>query len=404
MWLRLLLTATMQLPGVNPEEVEARILIEKKTSINLIEGFAVAVKHYLRGEEGIDYADLYHLVKYLPSYPLPTGIPSQDDFHMVSNSPTRDQSGPHMRKGQHRDAAQSENHHRKSSSAGRRGSILDDTLPDGGCLPGVSDLPLPATSPSPRHSLDKPRQPRPMEKATSRESASDTAVGESKTSSHLDVPPRSLAGARLRKSIDDLKALKPAYFSPGFGWSDFLPSFLTRRYDAKPDGGHHGRRGAKLHAKFTLTHNIPLEISLYLSSYVAALQGRQGAVDGPTICAFQHRPRGKAVTHKTQLAALLASIQQLTDALTGLERVQTTPVPFSYSFHIWIVTMVYCFFLPFQLWPPLGWITIPGTTIAAFVFFGFLVAGEEIEVSTRSLFAFTSAIAHDRHVLEPLRI
>jgi hypothetical protein len=34
------------------EEVKTRVLIEKKTAINLLEAFAVAVKHYLRGEEG----------------------------------------------------------------------------------------------------------------------------------------------------------------------------------------------------------------------------------------------------------------------------------------------------------------------------------------------------------------
>lgn len=35
------------------DENRARILVEKKTAINLLEAFAVAVKHYLRGEDGI---------------------------------------------------------------------------------------------------------------------------------------------------------------------------------------------------------------------------------------------------------------------------------------------------------------------------------------------------------------
>jgi ion channel-forming bestrophin family protein len=38
------------------------------------------VKHYLRGEDGIHYADLYHLVKFLPSYALPSNIPSRVDL------------------------------------------------------------------------------------------------------------------------------------------------------------------------------------------------------------------------------------------------------------------------------------------------------------------------------------
>lgn len=34
------------------KEIKARVLIEKKTVLNLIDAFGVAVKHYLRGEEG----------------------------------------------------------------------------------------------------------------------------------------------------------------------------------------------------------------------------------------------------------------------------------------------------------------------------------------------------------------
>lgn len=34
---------------------------------------------------------------------------------------------------------------------------------------------------------------------------------------------------------------------------------------------------------------------------------------------------------------------------------------------------------PFQLWSTLEWVTIPGTVIVAYIFFGFLVNGDEIE-------------------------
>jgi len=40
---------------VSPEELKARVLVEKKTVLNLIDAYCVAVKHYLRGEEGIVY-------------------------------------------------------------------------------------------------------------------------------------------------------------------------------------------------------------------------------------------------------------------------------------------------------------------------------------------------------------
>lgn len=50
-------------------------MIEKKTAISLLEGYAIALKHYLRGEHGIYYEDLYHLVCYLPKYAIPSSIP-----------------------------------------------------------------------------------------------------------------------------------------------------------------------------------------------------------------------------------------------------------------------------------------------------------------------------------------
>jgi len=78
-------------------------------------------------------------------------------------------------------------------------------------------------------------------------------------------------------------------------------------------------------------------------------------------------------------AALLNSLGQLADALTGLERILTTPIPFSYRVHLWTVTLLYNLFLPFQIWNSLGWLTIPATLLLSFIFFGFLVAGEEIE-------------------------
>jgi len=43
-------------------------VIEKKSMINLTLAFAVSVKHFLRGERGVYYEDLYPLISYLPRY------------------------------------------------------------------------------------------------------------------------------------------------------------------------------------------------------------------------------------------------------------------------------------------------------------------------------------------------
>ena len=65
------------------EKCKAETLIEKKTMINLLEAYAVAVKHYLRKEDGIEYQDLYPFVRFLPKYSLPSNIPSRDEHHLL---------------------------------------------------------------------------------------------------------------------------------------------------------------------------------------------------------------------------------------------------------------------------------------------------------------------------------
>jgi predicted membrane chloride channel (bestrophin family) len=266
------------------EERKARVLLEKKTVINLIEAFAVSVKHYLRGEEGIFYEDLYHLVKFLPPYALPAGLPSTVD---VSGMP------------------------RSRSSDG----TSDDPK-----MSTEGQLPLPVTA-----------------------------------------EPRSPTSGSARVRLGDDSFLLPARIPPEFAIFDVFPFSLLVRQLTKRGKDIKGKKAAKLKARENIvSHNIPLEISLYLSSYVSALQARK-ATDAATT------------------SALLNALLSLNDSLTGLERILTTPIPFSYSIHLWVVTIIYCLALPFQIWGALGWITIPGTTAVAFVFFGFLVAGEEIE-------------------------
>ena len=40
-------------PNITEEEKRVRVLIEKKTVLNLVDAFSVSVKHYLRGESGM---------------------------------------------------------------------------------------------------------------------------------------------------------------------------------------------------------------------------------------------------------------------------------------------------------------------------------------------------------------
>jgi len=168
---------------------------------------------------------------------------------------------------------------------------------------------------------------------------------------------------RIVLSREDESLLMPAHLPPKYGFFDIFPFSLLVRCLTERGKEVKGKKGARLRAELmqhVVSHNLPLELTLYLSSYISALQFRK-IMDTPST------------------NGLITSLNQLVDSLTGLERILTTPIPFSYSVHLWTVSFLYCLFLPFQLWSPLGWLTIPATVFMSFVYFGFLTAGEEIE-------------------------
>ena len=297
-------------PGdtLSEEERKIRVLIEKKTIINLIEAFAVSTKHHLRAEAGIYYEDLYHLVKFLPPYALPTGLPSMVD---LTEMPTN------------------------RSSDGIRHSTSRNNRKEG-AEPG--HLPLPATS-----GLRSP------------------VLG--------SVKPHTV----------DYSFLLPAHNPPQFAIFDVFPFSLLIRRLTERGKNVKGKKAARLRAMRHLadSHNIPLEISLYLVRFqLSQMALYTHPVDrAPTSAPCN--PGGQLTRahpvsicvaelpypYSSPLAALLNVLLSLTDSLTGLERILTTPIPFSYSFHLWFVTVIYCLTLPFQIWETLGWITIPGTTL-----------------------------------------
>jgi len=106
--------------------------------------------------------------------------------------------------------------------------------------------------------------------------------------------------------------------------------------------------------------NIPLEITLFLNSYLAWLMGN-GLLQ-PAIA-----------------TGLMNNIGMLQDAMSNLERIRNTPLPFAYQAHLRISLWLYLFFLPFQLYSAFKWLTIPATAFASFLLLGFLEIGQEIE-------------------------
>jgi ion channel-forming bestrophin family protein len=110
--------------------------------------------------------------------------------------------------------------------------------------------------------------------------------------------------------------IAPSRNPPPFHIFDIWPFYLCIRSIQK--------RGRKLKGKRALrdramnkdakdgVENVPLEITLYLSRYIASLQQR--GLDGLTG------------------GQMMGALSQLVDALTGLERILSTPVPWAVSF------------------------------------------------------------------------
>ncbi|KAL0578360.1 hypothetical protein V5O48_003638 [Marasmius crinis-equi] len=289
-------------------------IMEKKTIINLIQAFGVSVKHYLRGENGVYYEDLYPLVCFLPRYNdnsqialdmLPMWHASEDGEYPYSHGKERSFSEGHR------------------DDDGTRTLIGD---PEGDLEAQVKyDIDTQATKKAKRasliHTMTLPNVPthRPLRPAKN--------------------PPRSTVYdyfpfLKLWKVIKRVVRKKCQYEEVG-----------TLRNPRKPR---------------LADSNVPLEITLYLHRYIDSLLKAN-------------------LVHPAIANGLVNTMAAFQDNLSNLERIRNTPLPFAYQAHLRMTLWLYLFFLPFQIWKALGWLTIPATTFASFMFLGFLEIGQEIE-------------------------
>ena len=146
----------------------------------------------------------------------------------------------------------------------------------------------------------------------------------------------------------------PTYLLPGqnppvFRWSEHFPFrlFVSRSHRLRNKGRKEQRRQMK-EAKTSggVGSNVPLEITFFMSNWIAAMQKRK-TLDVPTV------------------NALLGVVANMVDSLSHLERILTTPIPWSYSAHIWEISVMYCFLLPFQLYSSFGYLTIPAAVVSS---------------------------------------
>lgn len=110
---------------------------------------------------------------------------------------------------------------------------------------------------------------------------------------------------------------------------------------------HQRRKGTPI----PVNHNLPLEITLYLSSYIDTLAQHKKA-NVPTI------------------NSMYTALNLMVDCLTQFERILRSPIPLAYSIHLKQTVWIYCLSLPFQLVKNLQYITIPVVFLASMILMG----------------------------------
>jgi putative membrane protein len=251
------------------EEAQARSLIEKKSAINLLEAFAVAIKHYLRGEDGIYYryetlyfasssciyppilntyfgssSDLYHLVKFLPAYALPAGRPSMSDPH--DDAPKAPESSTH---GQSFASS-------IPLSSSKQPSIIISQPPPGSNLHNRNKF----------DASDEKSLPHPVSIGSpGQRSLGISALASAMPKNGSLIPEKE----RVIFQREDGVYLMPARNPPPYGMFDIFPFSLLVRYLTENGKVVKGQKAARLRVKLkneAISHKLPLEISLYLVS------------------------------------------------------------------------------------------------------------------------------------------
>ncbi|EGO03367.1 hypothetical protein SERLA73DRAFT_101466 [Serpula lacrymans var. lacrymans S7.3] len=292
--------------------------IEKKTMINLLQAFSIAVKHSLRRELGIYYEDLFPLICFLPKYA------SQHASH-VDVLPSRRRSSSTSAKTYKRNAANLDHSSERTMlpSVGRSSTLQDSRYVEAGA---------PILNTTEIHSR--------------RTNTSDVEKGyQTIPCTHPLESARNPPKGKFRSFLSK---------SPFFKSANFCHSSPTGTSAADLTGVSPVCSPPEEHG------NVPLELILHLSSYFAHLLA-QGLLQPAAATMFAN------------------NICMLQDSLANLERVRTSPLPFAYQVHLRISTWLYLFFLPFQLYSTFGYLSIPATTFASFLFLGFLEIGQEIE-------------------------
>jgi predicted membrane chloride channel (bestrophin family) len=304
------------LKGITP----LQNIIEKKTMVNLVSAFPVAVKHYLRNEAGIYYEDLYPLICFLPRYStMPPDVQDENDMLPLWK------------------ASEDEHIHQTGEKPGllSRHPSLSKTAP-------TAD----------NSNAEKERDPN----ATWTNSLGRAFAKKKKFDPEAVLP-----------SLMSERPLRPARNPPESGFFDYFPIFRFFRFVFRgfkrrvvdKSAGSRNMFGKKRRGPI-VESNVPLEITLYLQSYNAWL--------------LKHGLLQPAIA-----TGIMNNLSSFQDTLANLDRIGNTPLPFAYQAHLRISLWLYLFLLPFQIYSAFKYLTIPATAFSSFLLLGFLEIGAEIE-------------------------
>lgn len=334
-----------------------KVMAEKRMALDLVEGFAVAVKHHIRGEVGIYYEDLYDLVRPLHDHEhtaaqkavaMSSALPPPSRAHRIASNPSLPKVDEPGMEGLARKAANFFGDREPVAPPPKTVyGTFDGNPSTNGSTPASSSLRHAARRTPSQSSLTSAHQPlQPAQRAD------DQTMME-------QVDHQLIPFFGMFASIGNWFRGKRGYSLIGEnGKNPYAQGASSRKWQ----GPIQPRIGGRKHQRNTDSRgeNLPLEILRCLSEWFSVLEDRN-TVPG------------------TSLGGVIGCVAAMEETLTGLERILTTPLPFGYSVHIRHTVWIYLFFLPFQLVEQFAWYTIPGVTIAAFIYLGFLAAGEEIE-------------------------